>query len=172
MAHRGIAVADMPNLFFLLGPNTGLGHNVRGVHDRVADPLRGEAITAVDQVRGAGVDAQSRGAGSISTRNCKRDLARSVWNTGGCRSWYLDEHGVNRSLWSGMAWEYWRRPAHSSRRSTNSSGLAARCRRVCWRSRKRRSTTTRSDCTLGVHRGGDATRDHKMSISRLVGPQG
>ena len=26
-AHRGIAVADMPNLFFLLGPNTGLGHN-------------------------------------------------------------------------------------------------------------------------------------------------
>ena len=26
VAHRGIAVADMPNLFFLLGPNTGLGH--------------------------------------------------------------------------------------------------------------------------------------------------
>jgi len=24
-AHRGIAVAGMPNLFFLLGPNTGLG---------------------------------------------------------------------------------------------------------------------------------------------------
>ena len=27
VAHRGITVADMPNLFFLLGPNTGLGHN-------------------------------------------------------------------------------------------------------------------------------------------------
>src|ERR1700739_3853081 len=26
-AHRGITVADVPNLFFLLGPNTGLGHN-------------------------------------------------------------------------------------------------------------------------------------------------
>ena len=26
VAHRGVAVADMPNLFFLLGPNTGLGH--------------------------------------------------------------------------------------------------------------------------------------------------
>lgn len=26
-AHRGITVANMPNLFFLLGPNTGLGHN-------------------------------------------------------------------------------------------------------------------------------------------------
>ncbi len=26
VAHRGITVADVPNLFFLLGPNTGLGH--------------------------------------------------------------------------------------------------------------------------------------------------
>ncbi len=32
----------------------------------------------------------------------------TVWNTGGCRSWYMDEHGVNRALWSGMTWEYWR----------------------------------------------------------------
>jgi len=31
-----------------------------------------------------------------------------VWNTGGCSSWYLDEHGVNRTLWSGMTWQYWR----------------------------------------------------------------
>ena len=30
-----------------------------------------------------------------------------MWNTGGCRSWYLDEHGVNRALWSGMTWQYW-----------------------------------------------------------------
>jgi len=30
-----------------------------------------------------------------------------VWSTGGCRSWYLDEHGVNRTLWSGMTWQYW-----------------------------------------------------------------
>ena len=38
----------------------------------------------------------------------QHDLAGSVWNTGGCRSWYLDEHGVNRTLWSGMTWQYWR----------------------------------------------------------------
>ena len=31
----------------------------------------------------------------------------TVWSTGGCRSWYLDEHGVNRTLWSGMTWQYW-----------------------------------------------------------------
>ena len=37
----------------------------------------------------------------------QHDLSTTVWNTGGCRSWYLDEHGVNRSLWSGLASEYW-----------------------------------------------------------------
>jgi len=37
----------------------------------------------------------------------QRDLAGTVWSTGGCRSWYMDEHGVNRTLWSGMTWQYW-----------------------------------------------------------------
>ena len=26
-------------------------------------------------------------------------MQRTVWNTGGCASWYLDEHGRNTTLW-------------------------------------------------------------------------
>jgi cyclohexanone monooxygenase len=26
-------------------------------------------------------------------------MGRTVWNTGGCSSWYLDEHGKNTVLW-------------------------------------------------------------------------
>jgi len=37
-AMYGATMADFPNLFMLLGPNTGLGHN--SIHDRVADRLR------------------------------------------------------------------------------------------------------------------------------------
>jgi len=37
------------------------------------------------------------------------DLAGSVWNTGGCRSWYLDRNGVNRALWPTFTWRYWLR---------------------------------------------------------------
>ena len=29
-----------------------------------------------------------------------------MWNNGGCRSWYLDKHGSNRTLWSGFTWQY------------------------------------------------------------------
>ncbi len=37
-AHRGTMIAGFPNLFFLLGPNTGLGPQLRRLHDRVPDP--------------------------------------------------------------------------------------------------------------------------------------
>ncbi|MBV9353043.1 MAG: 4-hydroxyacetophenone monooxygenase, partial [Mycobacterium sp.] len=37
----------------------------------------------------------------------QRKLAHSVWNSGGCSSWYLDEHGKNTVLWGGYTWQYW-----------------------------------------------------------------
>jgi cyclohexanone monooxygenase len=29
----------------------------------------------------------------------QRRMQRTVWSTGGCASWYLDEHGRNTTLW-------------------------------------------------------------------------
>ena len=106
MAHRGITVADVPNLFLLLGPNTGLGHNsvvfmIESQIGYVAD-----AISAADRL-GAQALAPTRVAQDQFNEELQRDLAGTVWNTGGCQSWYMDEHGVNRSLWSGFTWEYW-----------------------------------------------------------------
>jgi len=105
-AHRGIAVADMPNLFFLLGPNTALGHN--SVVFMIESQIRyvADAIAAVDKARAQAL-APSRAAQDEYNVELQDDLAKTVWNTGGCRSWYLDEHGVNRTLWSGMTWQYW-----------------------------------------------------------------
>jgi cation diffusion facilitator CzcD-associated flavoprotein CzcO len=105
-AHRGIAVADMPNLFFLLGPNTALGHN--SVVFMIESQIRyvADAIAAVDKARAQAL-APSRAAQDGFNGELQHDLAKTVWNTGGCRSWYLDEHGVNRTLWSGMTWQYW-----------------------------------------------------------------
>jgi cation diffusion facilitator CzcD-associated flavoprotein CzcO len=106
MAHRGITIADVPNLFFLLGPNTGLGHN--SVVFMIESQIRyvSQAIAVVDKA-GAQALAPTRGAQDRFNEKLQRDLAGTVWNTGGCRSWYLDEHGVNRALWSGLTTEYW-----------------------------------------------------------------
>ncbi len=105
-AHRGITVADMPNLFFLLGPNTGLGHNsvvfmIESQIHYVAD-----AIKKCDKL-GAQALAPTRAAQDRFNDELQRKLTGSVWNTGGCASWYLDEHGKNTVLWGGYTWQYW-----------------------------------------------------------------
>jgi len=38
-----------------------------------------------------------------------RKLAGTVWNSGGCSSWYLHpESGRNTTLWPGFTWQYMR----------------------------------------------------------------
>ena len=105
-AHRGIAVAGMPNLFFLLGPNTGLGHN--SVVFMIESQIRyvAQAIAAVDAA-GATALAPTRSAQDDFNRRLHADLDRSVWSIGGCSSYYMDERGKNRTLWGGMTWQYW-----------------------------------------------------------------
>jgi hypothetical protein len=38
-------------------------------------------------------------------------MARTVWTTGGCASWYLDDRGRNTTLWPGSTWRFRRRTA-------------------------------------------------------------
>ena len=105
-AHRGTTIADVPNLFLLLGPNTGLGHN--SVVFMIESQIHyvAEAIKAVDK---AGVQAlaPTRRAQDAFNEELQSKLSHSVWNTGGCSSWYLDQHGKNRVLWGGYTWQYW-----------------------------------------------------------------
>lgn len=111
-AYQGITVAGFPNYFMLLGPNTGLGHNsiiamieiqVRHVLDCLA-ALRGGARAI--EVR---PEAQARFLDRIRTR-----LADSIWQAGGCRSWYLDAQGRNTTLWPDSVMAY-RRSARRAR---------------------------------------------------------
>ena len=101
--HLGITVAGFPNLFFLLGPNTGLGHNsvvfmIEAQISYVAEALRLARGTAIEPKP----EVQERFNGDI-----QRKLAKGIWTRGGCKSWYLDAKGVNRTIWPGFTWRYW-----------------------------------------------------------------
>ncbi len=101
--HLGITVAGFPNLFFLLGPNTGLGHNsvvfmIEAQISYVAEALRLARGTAIEPKP----EAQERFNAAI-----QRKLAKGIWTRGGCKSWYLDAKGVNRTIWPGFTWRYW-----------------------------------------------------------------
>jgi cation diffusion facilitator CzcD-associated flavoprotein CzcO len=94
-AYLGTAVHGFPNLFLLVGPNTGLGHNsiiymIESQVHYVCQALH-QLGNDVWQVR---ADVQAGYNISLQAR-----LARTVWNTGGCKSWYRTASGLNTTLW-------------------------------------------------------------------------
>ncbi len=97
-AYKGTTVPDFPNFFMLVGPNTGQGHTsmVFIIEAQVAY-LR----DAVRTLRRSGWSSlePARDAFSAWNRSLQRRMRRTVWTTGGCSSWYLDEHGNNPTLW-------------------------------------------------------------------------
>lgn len=46
-------------------------------------------------------DAQAR-----YNEELQRRMEGTVWTSGGCRSWYLDASGRNRTLWPGATWRF------------------------------------------------------------------
>jgi hypothetical protein len=44
---------------------------------------------------------------SAYNQQIQAKLQRTIWNTGGCRSWYLDPRtGKNTTLWPGSTWRF------------------------------------------------------------------
>ena len=104
-AYKGTTVAGFPNLFFLVGPNTGLGHSsmVFMIESQVAYVL--DALRTMDRHRLGVVDVDADAQDRFN-RDLVDRLAGSVWNTGGCRSWYLDARGRNTTLWPGFSFDF------------------------------------------------------------------
>ena len=104
--HLGITVSGFPNLFFLLGPNTGLGHN--SVVFMIESQIRyvAQAIALADRFRAGALDVKPAVQQQFN-EDIQRKLVRGVWTQGGCKSWYLDSAGVNRTIWPGFTWRYW-----------------------------------------------------------------
>ena len=97
-AYKGTAVNGFPNLFFVVGPNTGLGHSsmVFMIESQVA-----YIIDAISRLKTAGlVSAEPRAeAQKAFVDDLQQRMEKTVWSAGGCASWYLDDHGRNVTLW-------------------------------------------------------------------------
>ena len=107
-AHRGTTVVGFPNLFILLGPNTGLGHNsiVLMLEAQFAHILK--AIRAMRKRNAATLEPRLA-AQDAYQRELDRRNAGTVWIQGGCRSWYLDSEGRNSTLWPSSVGAFSRR---------------------------------------------------------------
>jgi cation diffusion facilitator CzcD-associated flavoprotein CzcO len=108
-AHKGTAVAGFPNMFMLLGPNTGLGHSsmVYMAESQINYVL--EALREMDQ-RGAHAVEVRKDAENAYNEDLHQKLEGTVWNTG-CASWYVDQHGRNVTLWPDWTFAFRRQTA-------------------------------------------------------------
>jgi len=104
-AFLGASVAGMPNLFFLGGPNSGLGHNsmVYMLEAQIAHVM--DALRTLEREGLAALEVREEVQARFNRRIQER-LDRAVWSTGGCRSWYTTRSGKNTTLWPGFTFEF------------------------------------------------------------------
>ncbi len=97
-AYKGTTITGFPNLFQIVGPNTGLGHSsmVFIIESQIAYIL--SALRKIGEQEIVSVEPRPE-AQRAWNEDIHRRMQRTVWNTGGCASWYLDSHGRNTTLW-------------------------------------------------------------------------
>jgi cation diffusion facilitator CzcD-associated flavoprotein CzcO len=97
-AYLGTAVAGFPNLFLLLGPSLGTGHTSAFM---ILEAQLDYVIDAVTRARAADwtrvavrPEVQERFNAQVQAA-----LPKTVYNSGGCSSYYLDVNGRNSFSW-------------------------------------------------------------------------
>ncbi|MDB4957504.1 MAG: Cyclohexanone monooxygenase [Myxococcales bacterium] len=104
--YLGITVSGFPNLFLLMGPNTGLGHNSMIFMIEAQARYATQAIAAVRDRALSFIDVRPAVEQKFRAE-LSRKMKNTVWTTG-CQSWYQTPDG-EVFLWPGATFDYWRR---------------------------------------------------------------
>ena len=107
-AYLGTTVPDFPNFFMLAGPNTGIGHTSLLYMIEAQLAYVSDALETMTRRGAASVEVRQR-ALEAWTKEVQTKAASTVWNTGGCASWYLDAEGRNTTLWPDYTFRFRRR---------------------------------------------------------------
>ena len=108
--YNGTTFAGFPNLFMLAGPNTGIGHTSLVYMIEAQFPYILQALELMEERGIAALDVRPD-VQEAYNEEIQRKLAPSVWLTGGCSSWYLDEYGRNSTIWPDYTFKFARRLA-------------------------------------------------------------
>ncbi len=109
-AYLGTTISGFPNLFLLIGPNTGLGHNsmIYMIESQITYIL--DCLRTMERRNLLAVDVRAEIQEAFNAEVQQR-MQGTVW-VSGCTSWYLDAHGRNTTLWPGFTFEFRRRTRH------------------------------------------------------------
>ena len=105
-AYLGTSIAGFPNLYLVVGPNTGLGHSSMLLMIEAQVQYIMEALKAA---KGLKYMTVKKAVQQGYNEQLQSELANTVWQKGGCRSWYQTAGGKNVALWAGFTFTFMRR---------------------------------------------------------------
>ena len=125
--YLGITVSGFPNLFLLMGPNTGLGHNSMIFMIEAQARYATRALQAMRTGRLAAIDVKPAAEQAFRARLADK-MKGTVWMTG-CQSWYQTANG-EVFLWPAATLDYWWRTRTVALSDYDTRALAASRRQL------------------------------------------
>ncbi|MFN8276006.1 MAG: NAD(P)/FAD-dependent oxidoreductase [Chitinophagales bacterium] len=103
-AYLGTMVHGFPNMYFMIGPNTGLGHNsmVYMIESQITLILDSIHKLRAKQARALEVRLEVQEA---FNRDLDKKAEGTVWNSG-CMSWYLNAQGRSAAIWPDFTFRF------------------------------------------------------------------
>ncbi|MFF2062006.1 flavin-containing monooxygenase [Streptomyces sp. NPDC058200] len=103
---RGATAAGFPNWMTIIGPNTGLGNSSMILMIESQLNYMADYVRQLDALGGRAALGARPSAVRAWNHRVQERMKRTVWNTGGCTSWYLDDNGRNTTIWPGTTTEF------------------------------------------------------------------
>lgn len=116
-AFLGTTVSGFPNMYLIIGPNTGLGHNsmiymIEAQVTYIMDALK-KARKANYKYMDVKKDSQDE-----YNKNIQKKLVGTAWDSG-CVSWYQTKAGKNTSIFPGFTFEFSKKTKKVNERDYN-----------------------------------------------------
>ena len=104
-AYLGTVVPSFPNFFILVGPNTGIGHTsaLHIMESQITYLM--DAITTMRKNQWKTIEIKDEVEYAYNEK-IQEQLNRTVWQTGGCKSWYQNSSGRNTTLYPNFSFVF------------------------------------------------------------------
>lgn len=97
-AYLGTSIPGFPNFAMMLGPNLGNGHSSALVIVEAQARYLVDTLRTMDREQLEVVEVREP-VDAAWNAEVQDALRGTVWNAGGCASWYLDDQGFNRAIY-------------------------------------------------------------------------
>lgn len=106
-AYLGSCVPGFPNLFIVTGPNTGIGHTSAIF---IIEAQMNYIINSFNELKKRKLRSIEVKAGAEHryTTHIHQEMEKTVWQSGGCNSWYKSKSGHVIAMFPGFSFTYQR----------------------------------------------------------------